>query len=290
MKVKISVVVLFATLFAASLALGDGYNLVSWPLEVSDTAIQAVFADSMGTGCQLAGGYPATASDQVKYYDASTSTWYTGWYKIGGPGGSYVWKGTLLTIEPDVGYWIIIKGTHPAVTLTMTGSVNTAARSIPVVAGPSNNYVGTLFAVSRPLCSAVPVAGEDFCNLVGSGFTGGYPATGSDKVRYFDGTSWYTAWWKVGGPGASNIWKGSAGPTGLVLEPGNGYILDLLTGHSFTGDTWDYIAPAKGAKVDLGKETRTIRRDVLSKVPKANAPSTNKSLSRDQRIEEKKSR
>jgi len=287
MKVKISVMVLFATLFAASLAFGDGYNLVSWPLEVSDTAIQAVMADSMGSGCQLAGGYPASNSDQVKYYDAFTSTWYTAWYKVGGPGGSYVWKGNLLTVDPDKGYWIIIKGVHPAVTLTMTGSVNTGARSIPIAPGANQTYVGMLFAVSRPMGT---LAGEDFCNLVGSGFTGGYPAASSDKVRYFDGSSWYTAWWKVGGPGASNIWKGSAGPTGLFLEPGNGYVIDLLAGHAFTSDTWNFVAPAKGAKVDLGKETRTIRREVSSKVSRANAPSTNKSLSREQRIEEKKSR
>jgi hypothetical protein len=287
MKVKISLVVLIATLFAAPLAYGQGFNLVGWPLLVADTAIQAVMADSMGTGCQLTGGYPATSSDQVKYFDAATATWYTGWYKVGGPGGSYLWKGTVTTIEPDKGYWIIIQTAHPAVTLTMTGSVNTAARSIPIQPGPSNNYVSSLFAVSRPLGTAQY---EDFCNLVGSGFTGGFPATASDKVRYFDGASWYAAWWKVGGLGLSQIWKGTAGPTGLNLEPGNGYIIDVLAGHSFTADTWDFVAPAKGAKTDLSKETRTYKREVSSKVARALAPSTNKSLARDNRIEEKKSR
>jgi hypothetical protein len=287
MKVKISVVVLFVTLFAASLAFGDGFNLVGWPLEVSDTSVQAVMADSMGTGSQLTGGYPATSSDQVKYYDAATTTWYTAWYKQGGPGPQNQWKGDLLTIEPDKGYWIIIKGTHPAVTLTMTGSVNSAARSIPITAGPSNNYVASLFAVSRPMGTA---AGEDFCNLVGSGFTGGYPATSSDKVRYFDGSSWYAAWWKVGGPGPQNIWKGSTGTAGLTLEPGNGYIIDVLAGNSFTADTWDYIAPAKGAKTNLSNQSRTFTREVSSKVARALGPSTNKSLAREQRVEEKKSR
>jgi hypothetical protein len=85
MKVKISVVVLFVTLFAASLVFADGYNLVGWPLEVDDTSVQAVMADSMGSGCQLTGGFPGTGSDQVKYYDPATTTWYTAWYKQGGP-------------------------------------------------------------------------------------------------------------------------------------------------------------------------------------------------------------
>jgi hypothetical protein len=287
MKVKISLVVVFATLFAASLAFADGYNLVGWPLEVADTAVQPVMADSMGTGCQLTGGYPATNSDQIKYYDASTTIWSTAWYKQGGPGPQNQWFGTLTTIEPDKGYWIIIKGTHPAVTLTMTGSVNVTGRTIPIQPGPSNNYVASLFAVSRPLGSLV---GEDFCNLVGSGFTGGYPATSSDKVRYFDGASWYAAWWKVGGPGASNLWKGSAGPTGLNLEPGNGYIIDVLAGHSFIANTWSFIPPAKGAKTDLSGTTRTIKREVSSKVARALGPSTNKSLAREHQVEEKRTR
>jgi len=287
MKVKISVVVLFATLFAASLAFGDGYNLVSWPLIVDDTAIQPVFADSMGTGCQITGGFPPNASDQVKYYDAFTTTWYTAWYKVGGPGPGNLWAGNLTTIEPDKGYWILIRGTHPAVTLTMTGAVNTAARSVPVAPGPAQTYVGMAFAVTRPLGTA---AGEDFCNLVGSGFTGGFPPNASDKVRYFDGTSWYAAWYKVGGPGPGNLWAGSAGPTGLNLEPGNGYVIDVLAGHSFTGDTWDFIAPAKGAKTGLGKEIRTIQREVSSKAVRATGSATNKSLNREQQVEEKKSR
>jgi hypothetical protein len=287
MKVKISLVVLIATLFAAPLAFGQGFNLVGWPLEVADTAIQPVMADSMGTGCQLTGGYPAPSSDQVKYYDPATTTWYTAWYKQGGPGGSYLWTGTVTTIEPDKGYWIIIQTAHPAVTLTMTGSVNTAARSIYIHPGPSNNYVASLFAVSRPLGTAQY---EDFCNLVGSGFTGGFPATASDKVRYFDGASWYAAWYKVGGPGPQNVFLGSTGPTGLYLEPGNGYIIDVLAGNAFTANTWSYIPPAKGAKTDLSKETRTYKREVSSKVARALAPSTNKSLARDNRIEEKKSR
>jgi hypothetical protein len=287
MKVKISLVVLIATLFAAPLAFGQGFNLVGWPLLVADTAIQAVMADSMGTGCQLAGGYPATASDQVKFYDAATTTWSTAWYKQGGPGPQNVWSGDLTTIDPDKGYWIIIQTAHPAVTLTMTGSVNTAGRSIYIHPGPSNNYVASLFAVSRPLGTA---AGEDFCNLVGSGFTSGFPATSADKIRYFDGASWYAAWHKVGGPGPQNLWVGSTGPTGLYLEPGNGYIVDLLAGNSFTANTWDYIAPAKGAQTELSKETRTIRREVSSKVARALSPSTNKSLARENQIEEKKTR
>ena len=95
MKVKISLVIVFATLVAATWAFGDGFNLVSFPLVPHDNTAQAVFADSMGTGNQVVGGYPAVNSDQVKYFQASNSTWYTAWYKVGGAGPSNVWRGQL---------------------------------------------------------------------------------------------------------------------------------------------------------------------------------------------------
>jgi hypothetical protein len=285
MKVKISVVVLFATLLAASLAFGDGFNLVSWPLDVADTAIQPVMADSMGSGVQITGGNVASLSDLVRYYDAATSTWYQAWYRTLGAGN---WTGTLTTIEPDKGYFIQIRGTHPAVTLTMTGSVNTGSRTIPIQPGPSENYVGSLFAVDRPLKGTT---GDD-CGLLASGFTGGNVGSLSDKVRGFDGTTWYTAWYRTLGGGA---WKGTLGPGQTiddpVINPGNGYVIQVLAGHSFTGNQWIYIAdPSKGAKTDLSSKTRTIRREISSKVARAQSSSTNKSLAREQRVEEKSSR
>lgn len=290
MKVKISLVVVFATLVAATWAFGDGFNLVSWPLIPHDNSTQAVFADSMGNGCQVAGGYPAANSDQVKYFDASTSTWFTAWYKVGGPGPSNQWKG-MATIDADLGYWIIIKSAHPAVTLTMTGSVNTAARSITVAPGLSFNFVGTAFAEARPLQGA----GDD-CGLLASGFTGGFPAAVSDNFRYFDGTTWYTAWYKIGGPGPGNVFRGtlSSGDAANTpnFRPGNGYILQVQAGHTFVANTWTYIAnPAKGAKTDLEQQTRTARRQVELKRDRfSNAPSTAQKLGRESAVEQKKSR
>jgi hypothetical protein len=284
MKVKISVVVLFTTLLAASLAFGDGYNLVSWPLLVADTAIQAVMADSMGTGVQITGGNVATYSDLVRYYDPATTIWYQAWYRS----LSQAWVGNLTTIEPDKGYFIQIRGTHPAVTLTMTGSVNTGGRTIPIQPGSSENYIGSLFATDR---AVVGTTGDD-CNLLGSGFTGGNVGTNSDKVRGFDGTIWYTTWYRTLGAGA---WIGTLGPGQVngqpYFNPGNGYVIQVLAGHAFTGNQWDYIAdPAKGAKTDLSKETRTMTRAISADVTRSQSPTTAKSLAREQRVEEKKSR
>ena len=248
-----------------------GYNLVSWPVEVFSSEMQVVFADSGGTGCQLTGGYPAANSDQVKYYDAATEIWQTAWYKVGGPGGSHLWKGDLATVEADKGYWIIIPDAHVPVTLTMTGAANTGTRIIPVQPGPSYNYVGTCWTIDRPLSGTT---GDD-CNLVGSGFSGGYPAANSDKIRYYDGVVWYAAWYKIGGPGDDG-WQGLPGS----LEPGKGYIVEVGAGNAFVDDQWIYPEPpAKGmdsAGAGLRKSARTRERS--RHIPRALSPSTNRSL------------
>jgi len=248
-----------------------GYNLISWPVEVHGDDIQAVFADSGGSGCQLTGGFPAANSDQVKYYDAALGTWYTAWYKIGGPGASYLWLGDLATVEADQSYWIVIPAIHTPVILTMTGTANPGTRTIPVQPGLSHNYVGTCWTVDRPLDGTT----GDGCHLLDSGLTGGYPATSSDKIRYYDGVTWYLAWYKVGGPGDDG-WQGDMSS----LEPGNGYVLELLAGNAFTGDQWNYgEPPAKGDKSDPpGRKPSAWIREHSRNVPRTLSPSTNRSL------------
>jgi|GEM_PF-546975 len=248
-----------------------GYNLVSWPVVIHSDVVQTVFADSGGTGCQLTGGYPATNADQVKYYDASTGSWSTAWYKVGGPGGSYLWKGDLAAVEVDKGYWIVIPDGHSAVTLTLTGTANPGTRTVPVQPGLSHNYVGTCWTMERPLNGTT---GDD-CGLLASNLTGGYPATASDKIRYYDGASWYLAWYKIGGPG-SDGWQGDMSS----LEPGNGYILEVLTGNAFTDDQWIYPEPpAKGMKsAESGRRNSALTRERSRQVPRALGPSTDRSL------------
>ena len=251
--------------------LDRGYNLVSWPVEVHSDDIQAVFADSGGGGCQLTGGFPAVNSDQVKYYDAATGLWHTAWYKVGGPGPGNLWTGDLAAVEVDQSYWIVIPIIHTPVTLTMTGEANPGARTIPVQPGLSHNYVGTCWTVDRPLDGTT---GDD-CHLLGSGLMGGYPATSSDKIRYYDGVTWYLAWYKVGGPGDDG-WQGDMSS----LEPGNGYILEVLAGNAFTGDQWNYIdPPAKGSKsITSDRNPSAWTGERSRNIPRMLSPSTNRSL------------
>jgi hypothetical protein len=268
----------------------DGWDMVSWPLIPFDTDIQAVFAESLGYGCQLTGGYPAAKSDKVLYKDLA-DTFYTAWYKEGGTVPSNIWCGDLSQVEAHKGYWVVLRTEHPSVILTMTGKVNTDTVYIPIAPGgegaEKQTYVGTCWPLSRPLGGA---SGDD-CGLVASGFTGGYPAVYSDKVRYHDGISWYAAWYKVGGPGPSNVWAGSAGPGGLCLEPGLGYIISVLQGHSFHDDLWVYPPPSSPGKGAVSRRTQPIkRRGGSRKVPWAQGSSTNQSLSPEKQAEVRKAR
>jgi hypothetical protein len=281
MKVKISLVVVVATLFAAGLAYGDGFNMVSWPLLPHDTSIQAVFADSMGTGCQLTGSFFSYYADLVRYYDASTSTWYSAWYNTTIPGWDAT--STLTTIEPDKGYWIQIRGANPPVTLTMTGAVSETQRVIPVYDSATLttfNLVGSAFAVPCSLADA---------GLVASGFTGSFFSYYSDKIRHWDGSSWYTAWYNT----TTSLWEDNL----KTLEPGKGYWLEVLAGHGFTSDEWIYPVPpdySKGAKAGLSRQVKA-KAHAMEPVTKRTLrsqgrSSTNLSLDTKRAAENKKTR
>jgi hypothetical protein len=290
MKVKISLVVVLATLIGATWAFGDGFNMVSWPLIPHDTLIQPVFADSMGTGCQLTGSFMSYYSDLVRYYDASTSAWSTGWYNT-----TTGWQGDLTVIEADKGYWIQIRGAHPAVTLTMTGAVSSTQRVIPVYDDPTlttYNLVGTAYAVP---CSLQGISGDD-AGLIASGFTGSFMAYYSDKLRHFDGTLWYTAWYST----SLSHWQlqlcGSDPVNHPSLVPGSGYYLEILGGHSFTNDEWIYPIPpsySKGGKTVLRRETRVPEKredSVQVRRLRNRGISTNASLAPEKVIKAKKTR
>jgi hypothetical protein len=267
MKVKISLVVVLATLIGATMTFGAGFNLVGWPLLPHDNSIQAVFADSMGSGCQLTGAMVPTLSDKVNYSPDGTS-WLTAWYRtVGG------WQGTLTTIDADRSYWIEIATGNPAVTLTMTGSVCGETRYIPILPGLSFNYVSSAFPYIVDL---------DDSGLIASGFTGAMVPTLSDKINKWDGSTWTTAWYRtVGG------WQGYT-----TLEPGQGYILEVATGNSFTDDQWVYpVPPPSGSKAGLSKESKSrASQQVPGRIQRALSSSTNKSLVPERAVEELKTR
>jgi hypothetical protein len=210
----------------------------------------------------------------VKYYDAATHIWYTAWCKSGGPGEDG-WKGSLTDIEPDKGYWVIIKSGHPAVILTMVGEASNTHRVIPIQPGRSYNYVGTCFAV---VCSLDGKTGDD-TGLLASGFTGSNIAGLSDMIYYFDGTLWHTAWYKSAVPPPGPLgWKGTL----HALEPGNGYILKVETGHAFISNQWVYPVPPdyrEDPKAVSSKGTGiSVKREFSSDMSRSRGVSTNRRI------------
>jgi hypothetical protein len=307
MKVKISLVVLLTTLVAASGAFATGFNLISQPLVPSNDTVSCVMGDSICTGSQITGGNNSAAADEVKYFDAATETFTNAWYKTGGPGPDFLWRGTLTNMPPDRAYWVFIKTGNPAVVLTMTGAVSTTARVIPITPGDNVsdkfNYVGTTFPIPAYLGGYDTGTGSagDCAGLLASGFVGGNNLAASDALRHYDGTTWYAAFYKTGGPGPDFEWRGTLSGTQAAnqpcLVPGDGYLLQVKkTNTTFT--SWTYPVPQdtcicstpKGRFVDSGKAKTSVKRATTMK-HRALAPSTNTSLAApDKAVEERKTR
>ena len=93
------------------LPLVEGWNLISIPMEIDNTSINAVFPD-------------ASDGDELYVYDGG---WITATYYSALPG----WYGDLENIEPDKGYWY---RTNTAYTATIEGT-EAGSRSVPIATG-----------------------------------------------------------------------------------------------------------------------------------------------------------
>jgi hypothetical protein len=93
------------------LNLGAGWNLISIPLEIDNTSINAVFPD-------------ANDGEELYAYD---NGWISAKYYSNLPG----WYGDLETVEPDKGYWY---STTTAYTATIEGT-EAGTRSVSIADG-----------------------------------------------------------------------------------------------------------------------------------------------------------
>ena len=93
-----------------NMSIAAGWNLISIPLVLDNTSIDAVFPD---------------ASDGDVLY-ANEGGWITATYYSG-----YGWDGDLETIVPDKGYWY---GANAAYTATIEGT-EAGSRSVPIATG-----------------------------------------------------------------------------------------------------------------------------------------------------------
>jgi len=94
------------------LSLTEGWNLISIPLEIENTSINAVFPD---------------ANDGDMIYGYEDGVWYVSTYY-----SDYgVWDGDVMTIQPDKGYWYVAKSAYNA---TIEGT-EAGQRSVQISAG-----------------------------------------------------------------------------------------------------------------------------------------------------------
>lgn len=94
-----------------NMSIAAGWNLISIPLELDNTSIDAVFPD-------------ANDGDVLYAYEGG---WITATYYSDLPG----WYGDLATVVPDKGYWY---GANAAYTATTEG-IGAGSRSVPITTG-----------------------------------------------------------------------------------------------------------------------------------------------------------
>jgi len=89
-----------------------GWNLISIPMEIDNSSINAVFPD---------------ANDGDMIYAYGSGVWYISTYY-----SDYgVWDGDVMTIQPDKGYWYIANSAYTAI---ITGR-EAGPRSVPINTG-----------------------------------------------------------------------------------------------------------------------------------------------------------
>ena len=117
------------------LSLVDGWNLISIPLELSDTSLDTVFSG---------------ASDGDELYAYEDGAWVTATYYSALPG----WYGDLTNVELDKGYWY---RANTAYTVLLEG-VDAGSRSVPIDTGW--NLIGYARLSSANLDDLIPDASD----------------------------------------------------------------------------------------------------------------------------------
>lgn len=147
------------TIKTFELTLTEGWNLISIPLEVANTSINAVFPN---------------ASDGDELYGYNNNSWVLATYYSDLPG----WYGDLETIVPDKGYWYransaytaIIRGTEAG---SRSVTINTGWNLIGYTRLIEENVTGLITDVSD---------GDEIY-----GYNGGWKST----VYYYELPGWY---------------------------------------------------------------------------------------------------
>ncbi len=201
-----------------------GYNLLSMPLIVPDSSIQAVL------GTQLTGGDSIDSGDRVLHFDATTQSYDQIAVYVDGTGTSYdrQWYDVLgfpnhvsaITFNLHDGFWLQHRS-DVELKVVVVGRVATAAeRMVPISAGPYQ-IIGSGALNPLPL---------DSSNLRESGASGGASLDTGDRIlRYNPESQSYDAVAVlIDGTGTSydGVWADGLSfpnPSGLAMQPGWGY-------------------------------------------------------------------
>lgn len=217
-----------------NIRLRPGYNLVSLPLIPYQAGVSEVFGD------QLTGATSSGQADQIRQWNGNSHE--VAWLV---EGTQSEWEGKWVTeagdtlsgivINPDEGFWLIIREGHVDTMLAITGSVVTdSSRTIQLTKGI--NLIGTCYPMTVDL--------HDSQLYEDAAATGANNSASSDQVLHWNGQGHDVAW-LVDGTGTDwdGMWLNSAGfdTTDVKFKPGHGYWIKIRSNH--TPQIWTYPNP-----------------------------------------------
>jgi hypothetical protein len=204
----------------------EGINLVSLPLVPYSSSMSDVI------GSQLTGAEGPDQADRIwkwnndtqqyEYAWLSTYTGYEGWRD------PVTWEPTTLILNPDEAFWIQVRQGHGAKTIVFTGKVSDVNRTVNAI--PGMQLIGSSYPV-------VVALNPNDANLNATGAQ--WPDQADRIWKWNKDTQQYEYAWLSTYPSYEG-WVDPIDwlPTMIMLEPGQGYWLQVRAGHS--GFVWNY--------------------------------------------------
>jgi len=201
-----------------------GYNLLSVPLIMDDTSIQAVLGtqltggDSIATGDRVLKFDPVSQSySEIAVYVDGTGTEYDGlWYDV----QNFPNVVSAMRLDAHTGFWVQHRAADTR-TVTIVGRVAEAGERLTPIHAGSYQIIGIAYLGSLALGSS---------NLRESGATGGDSIATGDRILRFDPISQsYDAIAVLidnTGTAYDGVWADAQDfptPSSLSLDPGVGY-------------------------------------------------------------------
>jgi len=208
------------------ITVNEGYTAFGLPFTFTNDLGDESYAINDVIGDQLTGGNFIFQSDQIIDIFDGASSWYSN--------PALSWDPNM-TLDTEHSFYAKVLSGHGTQDVYLAGRVEPEIIVYSTMMNPGYNPVGIKEA---------GVVGVEDLDLVESGFTGGNFIFQSDQL--IDINTGFVAWYKS----SDSTWQSSL----TQVEPGAGYFIKVLTGHS--AFTWTYDPTDNSRSIINNKEIR----------------------------------